>query len=397
MTIPAPTAGNNRLVNTLRRFWGLAVVAVTTAIVVAVQPFNNGPTIRSDGYGYHAWTYAILRGDLNFGGLANETYAFHETRPGYWWNVYPPGVALARFPVMALLVDRGERFGQPTPAEHVAAAVLSALCLVAIAALLFYTCRAAGAAYGPSNLAILAVVFGTGLFHYSTYDAAYSHCWTALGMAGLAALVARSGSRNGRISALMLVILAAWLVLVRNTNVFALAVLGSAYLALAPRHMGMSRTIALRNTAWLAVGTALGIAIQLTLNSYAHGRFTLSSYHGQLFIWDRPMQWSVLTSVSEHGLLPYYPVNALFLIVPFFVRRLWPFACVFVLLVGVYVTLYGFWNMWNLGASFGHRGFVDVLTTRGAVVRGRADAVGEMAATDRRRRDTPLRCTRQPA
>ena len=223
MTIPAPAAGNNRLVNTLRRFWGLAVVAVTTAIVVAVQPFNNGPTIRSDGYGYHAWTYAILRGDLNFGGLANETYAFHETRPGYWWNVYPPGVALARFPVMVLLVDRGERFGQPTPAEHVAAAVLSALCLVAIAALLFYTCRAAGAAYGPSNLAILAVVFGTGLFHYSTYDAAYSHCWTALGMAGLAALVARSGSRNGRISALMLVILAAWLVLVRNTNVFALA------------------------------------------------------------------------------------------------------------------------------------------------------------------------------
>ena len=147
----------------------------------------------------------------------------------------------------------------------------------------------------------------------------------------------------------------------RNTNVFALAVLVSAYPALAPRQMGISRTIALRNTAWLAAGTALGIAIQLALNSYAHGRFTLSSYHGQHFIWDRPMQWSVLTSVSEHGLLPYYPVAALFLIVPFFIRRLWPFACVFVLLVAVYVTLYGFWNMWNLGASFGHRGFVDVL------------------------------------
>ena len=36
-------------------------------------------------------------------------------------------------------------------------------------------------------------------------------------------------------------------------------------------------------------------------------------------------------------------------------------AAVFVVLVAVYCTLYGYWNMWNLGASFGHRGFVDVL------------------------------------
>ena len=190
MSLPADSAGNNGHASKLRRFWAIGVVAVATTTVVARQPFDNGPAIRSDGYGYHAWTYAILRGDLNFKDLNNETYAFHETRPGYWSNVYPPGVALARMPFMVWLVGRGDEFGRPTPAEHVAAATLSAIALIATSALLFYASRCVGATDLSANVAVLAVVFGTGLFHYATYDAGYSHCWTALGMSALVALVA---------------------------------------------------------------------------------------------------------------------------------------------------------------------------------------------------------------
>jgi hypothetical protein len=111
----------------------------------------------------------------------------------------------------------------------------------------------------------------------------------------------------------------------------------------------------------LALGTALGIGVQLALNSFAYGRFTVSSYYGRLFAWDQPMQWSVLTSVREHGLFPYYPVALLFLLVPLAIPRLRPAAVVFIAMVLVYAALYGWWNMWNLGASFGHRGFVDIL------------------------------------
>jgi hypothetical protein len=49
---------------------------------------------------------------------------------------------------------------------------------------------------------------------------------SALGLATLAALVARSQGRGGRISIVAIVLIAAWLVLVRITNVFALAMLG---------------------------------------------------------------------------------------------------------------------------------------------------------------------------
>jgi hypothetical protein len=359
MTLPAPTAGNYRLSGTVRRYWSLVLIAVATTLVAAIQPFDNGPAIRSDGYGYHAWTYAILRGDLNFADLANETYAFHETRPGHWSNVYPPGVALARFPVMALLVGDGNRFGRPTPAEHVAAVVLSALALMATSALAFGLCRTAGAGYGPTNVALVAVVFGTGLFHYATYDAGYSHVWSALGLIGLVTLASRQW--GGPIAVIWLILLPAWLVLVRNTNVFALGVLGPGYVLLAPKHLGVPLQAAFRNVGWLAVGTGLGTCVQLALNTHAHGRFTVSSYLGQLFVWDRPMQWSVLTSIPEHGLFPYYPVTALMLVLPIVVRRLRPAVIIFATLIAVYCTLYGFWNMWNLGASFGHRGFVDVL------------------------------------
>jgi hypothetical protein len=361
MTVPALPAGNNRLLSLLRRFWGLGLVAVTTILVVATEPYDNAPVIRADGVGYHAWTYAILRGDFNFRDLPNETYAFTETRPGYFWNSYPPGVALVRLPVMVWLVGHGDDFGRPTTGEHVAAAICSALALIATAALLFYTCRVAGASYTSANVAILAVVFGTGLFHYATYDAAYSHVWTVLGLAALAAIAARSRSRGGHIPVAWLVLLPAWLVLVRNTNVFAVAIVGGAYLLLSPHYLNTTRRTAVRNTASLVASLATGIGIQLALNTYGHGRFVLASYHGQLFAWDRPMHWSLLTSVGEHGLVPYYPVAILLVLLPFTARSLRSGAWVFATLIGVYVLLYGYWNAWHFGASFGARGFVDVL------------------------------------
>src|SRR5262249_45177807 len=287
-----------------------------------------------------AWTYAILRGDLNFIGQANETYAFHETRPGHWANVYPPGIALARFPVMVFCVDRGPGFGRPTLAEHIACVVLSGLALAIVACLVFYSCRAAGGRYATANVPGGAVVFGTGLFHYSTYDAAYSHVWSALGVAVLVALAARSREPRVRFVAFGLGAVGCWLILVRNPNLFAIAILGASYFLLAPKYLGLSRQIAFRNILGLFVGTAVGVAIQIALNPYAHGRVTLSSYEGTLFVWDRPMQWSVLTSLPEHGLFVYYPVALLFLLVPFAVPRLWLAALALVALVGVYTTLY---------------------------------------------------------
>src|SRR5439155_19630578 len=131
------------------------------------------------------------------------------------------------------------------------------------------------------------------------------------------ALAARSRLRDGRIAPVLLVPLAAWLILVRNTNVFALGMLGSCYLFLGPRHLGLSVQTAYRNRSWLVLGSVLGIGVQLALNSFAYGRFTVSSYYGPLFAWDQPMHWSVLTSVREHGLCPYYSAALLFLLVPF--------------------------------------------------------------------------------
>ncbi len=89
----------------------LAALAVVLGWVTLTRPYDNGPPIRSDGLGYHLWTYALLRGDLNFA-CYREAYAdadcFVPGDParGFWHNKYAPGVALVRLPVMAFLADR---------------------------------------------------------------------------------------------------------------------------------------------------------------------------------------------------------------------------------------------------------------------------------------------------
>src|SRR5438477_11634561 len=153
MTVDAPANVSNPGLGILRRHWGVGLIVLVTLPIAVSLAISFGNVIRSDGWGYHAWTYAFLRGDLNFVGLSNHTYAFHENRPGFWSNSYPPGVAIARFPVMAFLVGSGEQFGRPTAAENWAVQMLSALALLATALLLSYACRKAGAADGPTNVA----------------------------------------------------------------------------------------------------------------------------------------------------------------------------------------------------------------------------------------------------
>src|SRR5262249_24483030 len=76
----------------------------------------------------------------------------------------------------------------------------------------------------------------------------------------------------------------------------------------------------------------------------------------------------------------YYPITALTLLVGLAVRqtRLW--AAWFALVILAFTTLYGFWECWTLGNSFGYRGMVEVLPA-GAVLL--AAALGRLSGRRR--------------
>jgi hypothetical protein len=61
------------------------------------------------------------------------------------------------------------------------------------------------------------------------------------------------------------------------------------------------------------------------------------------------------------GLYTWYPILAQAIILPLLYRRSVFIVTVNLITVIVIGAMYGFWNDWQLGASFGHRGFVEIV------------------------------------
>jgi hypothetical protein len=346
----------------LGRWWSLVIVVAAVAYVTAFQPYDNGPPIRSDGEGYHIWTRALLEGDLSFRKYKTVPgiYLADPNRDVYQ-NKYPPGVALIRLPVMAFLVDR--RPGAPliSPAEHWANLVLSGLALAVVCFLCLRTAWLLSLPPWPTHVALLTLIFGTGLFHYGTYDACFSHIYSAMGTALLIWLGVRTVvHRRAYLPALATGVACFLFLLIRNTNVILLAALAAAYFHARRRQGVFAPRSALRDLAVMGSGSAAAVAMQLGYNAFAHGALVFSSYGSESFAWDRPMQFAVLLSYNR-GLFTYYPIVALVLACAWAVGRTRWAAFWFSLAMFAYVTLYGFWSGWDLGGGFGHRGFVELM------------------------------------
>jgi len=346
--------------------WASLLLVLAIVIPVTLQPpYDAYPPIRSDGFGYHIWTRALLQRDLNFCKYATYPGIISHTdvERGICQNKYPPGLALLRFPVMALLADLDPGAPAISHAEHQANLLLSALVLLAICLLGLNTARLLGADPWLAHAAVVAIVFGAGLFHYATFDSAFTHAYSALGAALLLFLGVRARLASRLLPIWLSGLTAFFLVSLRATNLLLLAALAAAYLSWARAGAGsvVSRRLAdLRELAPLVAGAALAFGLQLTYNFYATGTFTLSSYGRERFHFDRPMQFSVLFSY-ERGLFTYFPVVAAVLLSAFAAPRTRRAAAWFTGLLLLYATTYGFWVSWMLGGGFGHRGFVELM------------------------------------
>jgi hypothetical protein len=341
----------------------LASLGFVIAWVTIYTPYNNGPPIRSDGTGYHAWTRALLDKDLSFCRWNDAVESFISVRNklrNFCQNQYPPGLALLRFPVMAFLVDVDNPDVIPiTRGEHQASLILGGVFLWLQAALLVWAAALLRLPAWRSSAAVLFALFGTGLFHYGTYDSSFSHVYSSFFCALLLLLAVREQTTGRRMSVVLLALSAFFLTSLRNTNVFLLAELAGAYL-IWQRSTPWPRLV-LQKLVPLGIGAGVVIGLQLAYNYMAAGSLTVNSYgEEESFLWNRPMQREVLFSY-ERGLFTYYPVFALALVAGFAVRRARPAASLLLILTATYTILYGYWHSWALGAGMGHRGFVEIV------------------------------------
>jgi hypothetical protein len=343
----------------LHRTYPLIILALVLCRMVSSGPYRNGPEIRSDGVGYHAWTRAILTRDLSFCAFRDQgagMISFEDPGRGICQNKYPAGLALLRLPVMAFLVDRSPGAPLISPAEHRASAILSALSLWITAALSIWTLAMLRVQAGRANAIVALVVLGTGLFHYGTYDGSFTHVYSAMFCGLLCAFAVREQMLERPVPIIAAFLCTFFLIAIRTTNVFLLAAMCAAYLIWKRRVL--SRQVWMRCLIALA-GAGLAVAIQVAYNYYVHRTFMINSYGSEAFLFERPMQSEVLLSY-ERGLLTYQPIYALAVLCGLLVPGARAWGGLLLATVAAYVVLYGYWHSWMLGGGMGHRGFVEL-------------------------------------
>jgi hypothetical protein len=348
----------------LLRRWLSVLVIAAAASTAAIRPaYAPAPDIRVDGLGYHAWVPALLRGDLSFCGdpglVESGATPPAPNAAGNCPLKYPPGVALVQLPVMAPLALANDRSFDPSQLENTASKWLGVAALVAMSVLLVATCRRLRVADWATHVSVLALVFGTGLFHYATFDSSFSHIYVALLFAALAYVGVRAAAASTTPPRSLVVLLSFLIVETREVSVIGVVCLGALWVAVArsrdPDHVWFRDS-----TMWSGViGVTLAVLVEAAYATYAQGTLSLAAYGTEDLKLGRLNELHVLAGY-DHGVFTWYPIIAVVLVAALagVITR----AAGLALLAGVVgsTVLYGSWHDWRLGGGFGHRGFLDL-------------------------------------
>ena len=343
------------------------------AIWVTVHPpYTQSPPIRSDGLGYYAWTEAILQGNLDFCQWSGQLdpvgaiSARSADHPARCENKYPPGLALLRLPVMgpvAAIAESGDA-GRLTisRAEESLSLWLGIAALLTTVLLLYATLRRLGVRGLLADWILIVVCFGTGLFHYATFDSSFTHIYSAALFAGVLLVGVKAAQDRRSPSRWLLFGLSLFIALIREPDIPSLLVLVGAFVVW--RGRGLQAGERRRAAAGIIVPVTLALmavgAFQLLYNHWSTGTWTLSSYGQQGFSVGQLKEPDVLFSPT-HGLFLWYPVLAVLLIAALAQKRTRIWGLVALGTGAPLTVIYGSWASWSLGGAFGMRGFVDIV------------------------------------
>jgi hypothetical protein len=351
----------------LRHFCLFSAVSAAVVYVALYAASLTDTPLRSDGYSYYVYLPAwFLHHDPTLQAVADDccggvfpafTSIVRWPPTNQWVNPHPIGVAILMAPAFAAahaltrwsnLPPDGFSFYYQHAAglSGVAAFVFGLFCLRSLLSRHYRE--------GVVLAALVAVTFGTNLFHYATYDSTFSHAFSFALVAALLDVTDLWWTQPTARTTVALSVIAALLFLVRHPNVV--------YLCVVPlwNPGGVARRWKM-----LAFAAALALVLvtpQLVVYRQATGRWFVSVY-GELgtFHFGSPRIGAVLFGVQK-GLFFWSPLLLLagfgFLVGGGLAERLRvPAALIF----AVVTYLIASWSDWQFGASFGHRGYTDGL------------------------------------
>lgn len=355
-----------------------AVLCVVGYVWVYANGLADAP-IRSDGFSYYVYLPSwFIFGDTTLAALARDCCGgqFPEFSaiirwPGTrrWVNAHPIGVAIMQMPSFAvahgltrwsnLSADGFTLYYQHAAGLAGLAWIVAGLAVLRRLLLDSFSDRATAAT-------LAAILFGTNLFHYATFDSSYSHPYSFFLFSSFMYLTARWHDAPSPGTSVLLGLVAGLIVLVRHTNVL--------FLVVFPLYgIGVNATVRdvvsklfahRRELMRIAVVGALVVLPQLLVYYQATGRPIVSSYGDLGFHWTDPKIFGVLLG-TQKGLFFWSPLLLLSIVGLVMLGRSRRPGAAFVpagvtfLVVNTYVI--ASWWDWQFGGSYGHRGFVDIL------------------------------------
>ena len=353
-----------------------AALICAAAYVVIYATGRANPPVRSDGYSYYVYLPAwFIYGDPSLASVARDccggefpSFTAIIRWPGTkrWVNAHPIGVAVMQTPFF-LIGHALTKWSNLSPDgftlyyQHAAGLAGVFWAIAGLALLRRFLLRRF--TDGVTAVTLLALLGGTGLMHYATYDSSYSHVYSFFLAAALLNVTEDWWKQPTQWRSLLLGIVAGLIILTRHTNVLLLAAvplygvvdvnsLRTAVQQITERMVPIVVTLAV---------AALAILPQLAIYHAATGQFIVSSYGDLTFNFRSPHLWGVLFSVQK-GLFFWSPL-LLAAIAGFFLNRqpTRSFALATALIFVADAYLIASWWDWQFGASYGHRGFIDLL------------------------------------
>ena len=347
---------------------GLAACAATAALYArGLVPRSERP-IRSDGLSYYLYLPAVLLDhDVSFRTTVNRDFGGQygaadlvPKRRGYL-DKHPPGEAIMLLPFfgvgqLAAAASGAPRTGFSRPYQVAAVAgglgfALIGLAIVGVLLLRWFDRVVV-------SITLVALTFGTNLFHYATYDAVYSHVFS---FALVALILERTLALSDRPRLATAVGLGAAFGLLADARLTNLTVVLFPLTVLLWRFRSeLRKRLPL---ALVAVATAALVFVPQVLYWYRlTGHPFVDPYGGSPTLHPlHPHAVAVAFSVRK-GLFFWTPLLAVA------VAGLWSFrrrsASVAVaagLTLVVHYWIVSSWTQWFYGASLGQRAFVDVL------------------------------------
>lgn len=360
------------------------IVASAAALCLAGYVFvyatgRADAPIRSDGFSYYVYLPSwFIHHDPSLASTARDccggefpAYTAIIRWPGTrrWVNAHPIGVAVMQTPVflVAHALTRWTNLSPDgfTPYYQHGAGVSGLMWIVAG----LYVLRRLLLRHfsdGVTAATLVALLFGTNLYHYATFDSSYSHPYSFFLFAAFMYLTERWHESHATRTAVLLGLVAGLIVLTRHTNavfLICLPLYGVTNRAALRARIGES-VRERRSIALMAAVALLLIAPQLAIYYRATGHLLVSSYGSLGFNFSSPRLVDVLFSVRK-GLFFWSPLlllaSAGLIGLAFSRHTARNFVTTAAVFLPIHIYLIASWWDWQFGGSYGHRGFVDVL------------------------------------